>query len=94
MEVSVEGGVGIALILLALPAIPAFLQGSIFGGIFAALIGTVGLMLFIPFPPIGIVVYLSSWLIGWMFGNSSSKRRRSERQHRELVRAIRESKKG
>jgi membrane protein implicated in regulation of membrane protease activity len=90
----VEGGVGLTLFLLVLPAIPAFIQGSIFGGIFAAVVGLVGIFLFVAAPAIGIVVYLLSWIISWMFGNSAAKRRRSERQHRELVRAIRESKKG
>lgn len=87
-----EGGVGLALFLLVLPAIPAFIQGSILGGIFAALVGLLGIFLFIAAPPFGIVVYLLSWIMAWMFGNSASKRRRSERQHRELVRAIRENK--
>ncbi len=73
--------------IVALPTLPALLNGSIVGVIISALIGFAAAWTII-LGPWGIALWLLAWIVSWSFGAGRAKRRRSEQQHRELLAAI------
>lgn len=82
----------VALLFLSLPALPALVNGSFAGAIFAAIIGAGGIFLYLQSAMLGVGVYIAAWLVAWAFGAAAGRRRRADRQHRELIRAIRAKK--
>lgn len=83
-----DGATLLLIVLVGLPSIAALMAGGFTGAIVVAIIAFIGCAT-LPFHPLwGGGIWVASWIVGVMIGSSRDKRRRQERQHRELLAAI------
>lgn len=83
-----DGGTLLLIVLVGLPAISALMSGGFTAAIVVAIVAFAGCAIFTFHPLWGGGIWIAAWIVGVMIGSSRDKRRRSERQHRELLEAI------